>query len=75
MENETQVLEITPKNMFVPICITQAVCILVILIAALIIKFFFDSGFKTLETWCQNNVFDHRQITANFDEEETNSEI
>ena len=45
MENETQVLEITPKNMFVPICITQAVCILVILIAVLIIKFFFDSGF------------------------------
>ena len=75
MENETEVIEITPKNMFVPICITQAVCISVIFIAVLIIKLFFANSFAQLEKWCQNNIFEHRQITANFDEEETTSEI
>lgn len=74
MENETEVIEITPKNMFVPICIAQTVCISIILITVLIIKFFFDGGFETLKKWCQNNVFEHTQITANFDEEQA-SEI
>ena len=74
MENETEVIEITPKNMFVPICIVQAVCISVILITVLIIKFFFDGGFGELKKWCQNNVFERTQITANFDEEQA-SEI
>jgi hypothetical protein len=70
MENETEVIEITPKNMFVPICFVQAVCISVILITVIIIKLFFEDGFSKLEKWCQNNIFEHTQITANFDEEQ-----
>ncbi len=71
MENETEVIEIKPKNMYVAICITQAICIAVILIAVIIIKYFFNENFFKLEKWCQNNLFVHTQVTADFDEEET----
>lgn len=74
MESETEVIEIVPKNMYVPICITQAICVAVILIAVIIIKFFFSSSFSKLEKWCQENIFEQTKITANFDEE-TSSEI
>ncbi len=69
MENESEVIEIKPKNMFVPICIVQAICIALILITVIIIKFFFEGSFLKLQKWCQNNIFEHTQITANFDEE------
>ncbi len=74
MEKQTETIEISPKNMFVSICIVQAVCVAVILIAVIIIKFFFDDGYKKIEKWCQNNLFEQTKITANFDEE-TSSEI
>lgn len=69
MENETEVIEIRPKNMFVPICIVQAICIALILITVIIIKFFFEGSFSKLQKWCQNNIFEQTEITANFDEE------
>ncbi len=69
MESEIEVVEIVPKNMYVPICITQTICVAVILIAVLIIKFFFGSSFSKLEKWCQSNIFEQTKITANFDEE------
>ncbi len=69
MENETDVVEITPKNMYAQICITQAICIAVILIAVFIIKFFFDESFLKLQKWCDNNLFEQTKITAQFDEE------
>lgn len=71
MEKEAEVFEIKPKNMYVPICITQAICISVILIAVLIIKFFWNDGFLKLQKWCQNNVFEQTEITANFDEDQS----
>lgn len=69
MENETEVIEIKFKNMYMQICITQAVCAAVILIAILIIKFFFNDSYIKLDKWCQNNFFATTQITADFDEE------
>lgn len=74
MESETEVIEIVPKNMYVSICITQAICVAVILIAVIIIKFFFSSSFSRLERWCEENIFEQTKITANFDEEKS-SEI
>ena len=74
MEKEPEVIDITPKNMFVPICIVQAICIAVILITVIIVKFFFESSFLKLQKWCHNNIFEQTEITANFDEE-TSSEI
>ena len=69
MENETDVIEIKPKNMFVPICITQAVCVAVILIAVLIIKFFFEGCYTKLQKWCVNNFLEETVISDVFDEE------
>lgn len=74
MENETSTIDISPKNMYVPICMVQAVCISVILIAIIIIKFVCDSGFDTLKNWCVENIFEKTEITANF-EEGSDSEI
>lgn len=71
MENEAEVIEIKPKNMYVAVCITQAICIAVILITVIIIKFFFNESFLKLEKWCQNNLFVHTQVTADFDGETT----
>lgn len=74
MDSQTEIIEIKPKNMFVPICITQAVCIVVILLALVIIKFFFVGSYEKFEDWYKNNIMDETKITAVFDEE-TNSEI
>ncbi len=69
MEEQTEVIKVTAKNMFAPIYITQAICVAVILIAVIIIKFFFNSSFLKLEKWCQSNIFEQTKITANFDED------
>ncbi len=73
-DQEKEIIEIVPKNMFVPICITQAVCIAVILIAVLIIKFFFDGSYTKLQNWCGHNVLEQTVIIEE-PYEETNSEI
>ena len=69
MEEQTEIIEIKPKNMYVPICITQAVCIAVILAAVLIIKFFFEDSYTRLQKWCNQNLLEQTTITAVFDEE------
>lgn len=69
MEEQTEIIEIKPKNMFVPICITQAICIATILIAVLIIKFFFGGSYQKLKKWCGENVLEETRISAVFDEE------
>lgn len=74
MEEQTEIIEVRSKNMFVPICITQAICVTVILIAVIIIKFFFEGSYAKLQDWCHNNFLEETKITAVFDEEQ-NSEI
>lgn len=59
-----------PKNMYIPICITQAICMTVILIAILIIKFFFEGSYAKLQKWYQKNILDETTVTAVFDEED-----
>ncbi len=72
MENETQ--EKKPQNMFVAICITQIICVAVILIALLITKFFFENSYTKFQKWCVNNIFEETVISDVFDEENS-SEI
>lgn len=74
MDEQNEITEIKPKNMFVPICVTQAVCVAVILIAVLIIKFFFEGSYLKLQKWYGENMLDETNITAVFDED-TQSEI
>ncbi|MBR3968543.1 MAG: hypothetical protein IKJ93_03025 [Clostridia bacterium] len=62
MENSTQ--ETVQKNMYFSICITQIICICAIIIAVLIIKFFFPHNFTKLKTWCSNNVLEQTKIAA-----------
>lgn len=74
MENETEIIEIKEKNMYAQICIAQTICIGVIIIAVIIIKLFFSKSFLQLKSWCENNLFEHTSITAQFDEDQS-SEI
>ena len=57
------------KNMFASVCIAQTICVTVILITALIIKFFFKNGHIKLQKWCENNIFEKTQVNDVFDEE------
>ena len=69
-EEQNNTAENKPKNMYIPICITQAICMAVILIAILIIKFFFEGSYAKLQKWYQKNILDETPVTAFFDEEE-----
>lgn len=69
-EEQNNTTENKPKNMYIPICITQAICMAVILIAILIIKFFFEGSYAKLQKWYQKNILDETTVTAFFDEEE-----
>lgn len=69
MDDLCENVNLEPKNMFVPICITQSLCVAIILITVLIIKLFFDSSYLKLQKWCHKNFLEHTTITA-FDEED-----
>ena len=69
MESTEEIAEVKPKNMYVSICLAQTICIAVILIAILIIKFFFNSVYIKFDAWCKENVLDHVRITAFLQEE------
>lgn len=71
-EEQNPVVEIAPKNMYIPICVAQAVCISAIIIAVLIIKFFFAGSYEKIQKWYQKNILDETVITAVFNEEESN---
>ncbi len=70
MDNQTEITEIKPKNMYVSICITQAVCVAAILIAVLIIKFFFEDSYVKVQDWCKDNFLEETVINDVFGEEE-----
>lgn len=57
------------KNMFAAVCITQAICIAVILITVLIIKIFFKPGWQKLRHWCVDNVLEKTEISDVFNKE------
>jgi hypothetical protein len=69
MEKEIDATEIKYKNMYVAICVTQTVCLAVILITVLIVKMFFDNSYIKLKSWCEQNILEQTVITAAFDEE------
>lgn len=69
-EEQNNTAENKPKNMYIPICITQAICMAVILIAILIIKFFFEGSYAKLQKWYQKNILDETTVPPFFDEEE-----
>lgn len=70
MEEQTETIEIKPKNTFAAICTVQAVCVAVILIAVLVIKFFFADCYAKLSDWCVSHFLEETVITDVFDEVE-----
>ncbi len=74
MEKDSEIFDIKPKNMFVPMTVVQAVCIGVILIVVLIIKFVSASGFEKLQEFCNKNILEPTHVSDVFDGED-DSEI
>ncbi len=68
-DTENKANEIKPKNTYMQICMTQAVCIAVILIAVLIIKFFFKSGYEKAQKWYSKYILDETTVSEIFDGE------
>lgn len=68
-ETENKVIKKAHKNMYMPICITQAITVAVILIAVLIIKFFFDGCYSKMQKWYIKNILDETKVTQIFDGE------
>lgn len=56
-----------PKSYFAHLCVVQAVCIAVMLIAVVVIKLFFKNSYIELGKWCDDNLFEKTKITADFD--------
>jgi hypothetical protein len=44
------------SNCFINIIITQALCVLIILLAVLLLKYFFKPEFSKLKGWYQKNI-------------------
>ena len=57
------------KIPFFAIFITQTVCIAVILIAVLIIKFFFEGSYTKMQKWYVKNILDETSVSEIFDGE------
>lgn len=54
---ETDEIKKTRKrDMFVPIIITQAICITLLLLTVLAVKFFFEGTYKEVKEWYGENV-------------------
>ena len=67
--SEKENLEKETRSGFVAIVLTQAVCIAVILIAVLIIKFFFGQSFREVQKWYGDNILDETCVSDVFSEE------
>lgn len=57
------------KNTYISVCVTQAVCIAVILSALLIIKFFSVEKYKKIERLYDRYVADDTDVSNVFDED------
>ena len=69
MENETEIIKTQPKNTYASIWITQALCIAVLFIAIMVVKFFFANSYTKLQKWCEKNVLEQTVVSDVFDEE------
>ena len=49
--DENEITLSKPKNRFVDIIITQAICVIIILLALIVIKYFFKDTFAKIENW------------------------
>lgn len=57
------------KNTYISVCVTQAICIAVVLAALLIIKFFSVEKYKKIERLYDRYVADDTDVSNVFDED------
>lgn len=57
------------KNTYISVCVTQAICIAVVLAALLIIKFFSVEKYKKIERLYNRYVADDTDVSNVFDED------
>ncbi len=69
MEKDKEIFDISPKNMTAPLIIAQAICIAVLLIGVLIIKFGFADSFKRVQDFCKSNILEPTHFSDVFDGE------
>ena len=69
MDLQNDFMRLKEKNMFIPICVIQSICIAVILITLVILKLFFKPTYTKTADWIGKNIFEQTKITATFDEE------
>lgn len=56
MTEKEAVGQIKPKNTFVAVLITQSICVVMIILSVLTVKFFFKAEHKKLAEWYEKNV-------------------
>lgn len=69
MEEKTDVLKKEYSSKFIEICIVQTICVAVLLIGVLIIKFFFEKSYAKFYKWYEVNLLDETVISEIFDGE------
>lgn len=69
MEEKTDVLKKEYSSKFIEICIVQTICVAVLLIGVLIIKFFFEKNYAKFYKWYEVNILDETVISEIFDGE------
>ncbi len=70
MDKGSEIFDIKPKNMMVPLIIAQAICIAVLLISILIIKFGFSDSFAAVEDFCKSSILEPTRVSDVFNEEQ-----
>lgn len=69
MEEKTDVFKKEYSSKFIEICIVQTICVAVLLIGVLIIKFFFGKSYAKFYKWYEVNILDETVISEIFDGE------
>ena len=73
MTQENDILKVSPRPMFIPLVITQAVCIVTLLLGVVAVKYISPKNFKKVRYWCAQNILDEVDLDKMFDGE--NNEI
>ena len=69
MDEEMVVSEIQPRNMFIHIAITQAICITVLILSVFIVKLFSPATYEKITDWYTENLLDETRVSEVFGEE------
>ena len=67
MPEENDISKIPPKTEFIPIVITQVICVAVILLGLVAVKYISPKGFEKAGSWCSQNILSETDLEKMFD--------